>query len=101
MGAVTGTISGNTEFAGTHKIITVTATVASASDTVTLTAASHGGVSSIVSVISTNITSGTATTFSLARTSVSGLVLTVVSYEADLTAATSFGNVEIVLLVAV
>ena len=44
MGAITGTLAVDTEFAGDYKVIVVSATVASASDTITLTAAAHGGV---------------------------------------------------------
>jgi hypothetical protein len=99
MGAVTGSVSGNSEFAGGKKLITVTGTIASSSDTITLTKATHG-VTDIDAVLSTTITSGTATTFSNCRTTASGLVLTVVSYEGDMTTATSYGTVEIALLVS-
>lgn len=100
MGAITGTISGNTEFAGSKKLVTVTATIAAASDVITLVAADVG-FKSIDSILSTNITSGTATTLSHARSSFSGLVITVVSYDEAMTVSTSGGGVEIVLLVNV
>lgn len=90
MGAVTGTLAGNTEFSGKHKLITVTATIASASDTITLTAADHGGVSEIVGIVGATITGGLDAAFSYLQVSFSGLVVTVASFEQDGTAATDF-----------
>lgn len=42
MAAITGTLSKRTEFAGDYKMLVVTCVPTSASDTVTLTAATHG-----------------------------------------------------------
>jgi hypothetical protein len=101
MGAITGTLAGNTEFAGDHKIITVTATIAAASDTITLTAANHAGIVSIVGILGATITGGLDAAFSYLQVSYSGLVVTVASFEQDGTAATDFTGttVEIALLV--
>src|SRR5688572_15590792 len=101
MGAITGTLAGSTEFAGAHKLITVTAPVASSSDTITLTAASHGGATSIVGIVGSTITGGLDAAFSYIQVSYSGLVLTVASFEQDGTAATDFTGttVEIGVLV--
>ena len=90
MAAITGTLAGNTEFAGTHKLITVTATVGASSDTITLTAADHGGAASIVGIVGATITGGLDAAFSYIQVSYSGLVITVDSFEQDGTAATDF-----------
>ena len=50
MGAITGTSAGVTEFSGDYKVLKITCVPASASDTVTLTAAAHG-ISEILFVI--------------------------------------------------
>lgn len=101
MGAITGTLAGNTEFGGNTKLITVTATVAAASDTITLTAASHGGVKSILGIVGATITGGLDAAFTNIQVSYSGLVITIVSVEQDGTAATDFTGttVEIALLI--
>jgi hypothetical protein len=103
MGAITGTLVGNTELAATHKIITVTAPVASASDTITLTAAAHGGATAIVGLIGVTVTGGLDAAFSYAQVSYSGLVLTVVTFEQDGTASTAWSDttVEIAVIVSV
>lgn len=103
MGAITGTLAGNTEFAGAHKIITVTATIAAASDTITLTAANHGGLDSIVGIVGATITGGMDADFQSIQVSYSGLVITVVSKNGAGNAATDFTGttVEIALLVKV
>ena len=101
MGAIIGTLSANTEFAGGQKIITVTAPIAAASDTITLTAASHGGVTAIKGIAGATITGGLGATFSMIQVSYSGLVVTVASFEEDGTVATGFvgTTVEIALIV--
>ncbi len=101
MAAVTGTLVGNTEFSGKHKLITVTATIGSASDTITLTAANHGGVTEIVGIVGATITGGLDAAFSYLQVSYSGLVVTVASFEQDGTASTEWTGttVEVALLV--
>lgn len=90
MGAITGTLAGNTEFAGEVKLITVTAPVAANSDTITLTAADHGGAVSIVGIAGATITGGLDAAFTYIQVSFSGLVITVASFEQDGTVATDF-----------
>lgn len=97
MGAITGTKVVNTEFAGTKKIGWITATVASASDTVTLTQAEHGF--SNLDVAIPIITAGFDAAFVHCEAEVNGLVITVTSKEADGTAATDFTGTTIGLLV--
>ena len=103
MAAITGTLAGNTEFGGAHKLITVTAPIGASSDTITLTAANHGGVVSIVGIVGATITGGLDAAFSYLQVSYSALVVTVASFEQDGTAATDFTGttVEIALLVKV
>ena len=103
MAAITGTLAGNSEFAGQHKIITITAPVGSASDTITLTAASHGGVKSIKGIVGAVITGGLDAAFSYLQVSYSGLVVTVASFEQDGTPSTEWTTttVEISLLIEI
>ena len=103
MAAITGTLAGNTEFAGARKLITVTAPIGAASDEITLTAAAHGGVSSIVGIVGAVITGGMDADFTSIQVSFSGLVITVVSKQADGAAADEFTGttVAISLLIAV
>lgn len=89
MGAITGTLAGSTVFAGQKKLITVTATIAAASDTITLTAADHG-ITAIDGIVGATITGGMDAAFTTIQVSYSGLVITVASFEFDGTAATDF-----------
>lgn len=83
MGAIVGTKVYAGELAGEVRLLTVTAPVGSASDTITLTAASHGGVTSIVGIVGAVITGGLDDSFTALQVSFSDLVLTVVTLEAD------------------
>lgn len=89
MGAITGTVDVGTEFGGSHKLVTVTATVAAASDTITLTEATHG-IKAITGIVGCVITGGQDAAFTAVSASYSGLVITVTSVEQDGTAATDF-----------
>lgn len=97
MAAITGTLGVGTEFSGNKKLAYITATVGSASDTVTLTQAEHG-FSSLDFAIPI-ITGGFDAAFTHVEASVSGLVITVTSEEADGTAATDFTATTVGLLV--
>jgi hypothetical protein len=103
MGAITGTLAANTEFAGTHKIITVTAPVAANSDTITLTAAAHGGATAIVGILGATVTGGLDAAFSYLQVSYSGLVLTVLSFDEAGTVATAWSDttIEVAVIVTV
>lgn len=102
MAAITGTLAGNAQVAPHTKLITVTAPVGSASDTITLTAAAHGGVTSILGIVGATITAGGDAAFSYLQVSYSALVVTVVSFEQDGTPSTDWTGttVEISLLVS-
>ena len=98
MGAITGYLTKATEFAGYKKLVTLTALVASASDTITLTEATHG-ISSIDAVIGCVIKSGLDDAFTAVQASASGLVITVVSKEQDGSDSTAWGDTVVQLTV--
>ena len=90
MGAVTGVLPspGSTEFAGDYKLVKITITLASASDTVTLTQATHG-ISEILAVMPFILTGNDANLMGIYAT-FSGLVVTVTTVGADGLAATDW-----------
>lgn len=98
MGAITGTKGVLTEFSGRHKILTVTATVAATSDTITLTEAAHG-ITAIDAIVGIVVTGGLDAAFTAVQASYSGLIITVVSLEQDGTAATEFTGTTIAVTV--
>ena len=98
MGAITGTLLDSTAFAGGRKLVTVTATIASASDTITLTEATHG-IKSIKGIVGAVITGGMDADFTTIQVSYSGLVLTVVSKQADGAAADEFTGTTVAITV--
>jgi hypothetical protein len=81
MGALSPTIVKRTEFSGDYKILILTATPAAASDTITLTAATHG-LSEIV-YAHAHLTAGLDANLTILQTSYSGLVITVKQLKAD------------------
>lgn len=102
MAAITGTLAPNNmllgKAAGT-KQITVTATLTSASDTITLTKATHG-IRAITGIVGAAITGGADANFCILQVSgVGGLVLTVVSLGADGAAATDWTGATISITV--
>jgi len=88
MGAITGTLSGKTEFAGDYKVLKLSITPASASDTVTLTLATHG-ITEILAVVP-SLTAGYDAALAGIFATFSGLVITVVTTAAAGTAATDW-----------
>ena len=98
MGALTPTIVKRTEFSGDYKILILTATPAAASDTVTLTDATHG-LSEIV-YADAHLTGGLDANLTILQTSYSGLVITVKQLKADgATAADDWGSAALEILV--
>ncbi len=97
MGAITGTLAKATEFAGDYKILKITATPGSASDTVTLTAATHG-ISEILAVMPFLLTGNDANLMGIYAT-FSGLVITVTTVGADGLAATDWTGATLQLIV--
>lgn len=88
MGAITGTFNKATEFSGDYKVVELDIVPASASDTVTLTLASHG-ISEILAVIP-RLTAGYDAALAGIFATFSGLVITVVTTAAAGTAATDW-----------
>jgi hypothetical protein len=88
MAAITGTLAGTTEFAGDYKVLKLTIVPTSASDTVTLTAATHG-ISEILYVIP-KLTAGYDAALAGVFATFSGLVITVVTTAAAGTSATDW-----------
>lgn len=101
MGAITGTPVYIGELGGNVEILHLTATVAAASDTITLTAAAHGGVTEITGIIGAVITGGIDAAFTFLQVSYSGLVITVASFGEDGLAATDFTGTTIALTLAI
>ena len=97
MGAITGTLTSATEFSGDWKVIRLTIVPASASDTVTLTAATHG-ISEIMTVVPM-LTAGYDAALAGIFATFSGLVITVVTTAAAGTAATDWTGATAELLV--
>jgi len=98
MGAITGTKIFGSELAGQYKIVTVTATVAATSDTITLTEATHG-IKAITAILGVVLTGGVDADFSTVQVSFSGLVLTVVTKQADGAASDEFTGTTISITV--
>lgn len=99
MGAITATLAESTEFAGSKKLVTVTATVASSDDSMTLTTANHG-IASLDSIVGAVITGGLDAAFSYIQvsiTSAANMVVQVKSFEQDGTAATDFTGTTVAL----
>ena len=97
MGAITGTAAGITEFSGDYKLLKLTIVPASASDTVTLTAATHG-ISEIL-YVQPKLTAGYDAALAGIFATFSGLVITVVTTAGAGTAATDWTGATAELLV--
>lgn len=97
MGAITGTLAGKTEFAGDYKVLKITCVPASASDTVTLTLATHG-IDEILFTIP-KLTAGYDAALAGVFTTHSGLVITVVTTASAGTAATDWTGATAEILV--
>jgi hypothetical protein len=98
MADLTETVIAGTEFAGKFKLVVVTATPGSASDTITLSQA-QTGIQSIAAIIGCVITTGADANLLTAHVTFSGLVATVVTKGADGLAATDWTGASITLTV--
>lgn len=98
MGAITGTLVKATEFAGEQKIVVVSATMAAASDTITLTLATHG-ISTITAILAVQVTGGMDADFQTVQASFSGLVITLTAKNAAGSAATDFTGTTVTVTV--
>lgn len=97
MAAITGTLAKRTEFGGDYKLFVITATAESASDTITLTAATHG-LTEITGIVG-QVTGGLDADFATLQVSYSGLVITVVSKNAAGSSSTSWTDTTYTLFV--
>lgn len=97
MGALAVTSLRTTEFAGTYKVVAGTVVPASASDTITLTAAAHG-ISTIVAVVATFNGGLDANLYTL-MASWSGLVITLTTWKAGAVAADDWTGAIVSLVV--
>lgn len=88
MAAITGTFNKATEFAGDYKLVIVDIVPESASDTVTLNAATHG-ITEILAVFPQLLTGQDAALTAIFAT-FSGLVITVTNHEQDGTPGTDW-----------
>lgn len=94
MSAITGTLVslGGSTFGGDgEKLVVVTCVPCSASDTITLTEATHG-IKAIKSIVSAELTAGIDAALTTCSATSSGLVITLKTYEQDGTAATDWGS---------
>jgi len=91
MGTPAGTNVVATEFAGLYKVVTIAFTPTAASDTITLTLASHG-ISTIKAILGVRILTGQDADFQTIYATFSGLVITAVSLNAAGSAATNWGS---------
>lgn len=98
MAELTETIVAATEFAGKFKIVTLTCTPGSASDTVVLTQR-ETGIQSIAHVIGVNITTGADANLLTAHVTFSAMTLTIVTKGADGLAATDWTGASISITV--
>lgn len=101
MGAITATKQSSTEFAGEKKLVTLTATVASADDSMTLNVDDHG-ISSLDSIAGAVITGGLDAAFTAIQVSISDaddMIIQVESFEQDGTAATDFTGTTVAISV--
>ena len=98
MAAVTGTLAVGTEFAGAYKLVSITGTMTTATDAITLTAATHG-ISEITAVVSAVITGGLDAAFSYLQVSATGLVISLAAFEQDGSAATDFTGTTVAVTV--
>lgn len=96
MGAITGTLAVSTPLAA-KRLVTVTCTLASASDTVTLTKATHG-VETIYGVIPV-LEGGMDADLQAIQASYSGLVITLVSKNAAGSASTEWTSATVRLFI--
>ena len=89
MAAITGTLGVGTELSGAYKMVTVTATIESADDSITLTEPVHG-IKAITGIVSCVPTAGLDAAWTYLQAAFSGLVITLVSLEQDGTASTAW-----------
>lgn len=98
MGAITGTKAVCTEFAGYYKTVVLTSTLTEATDTITVTAASHG-ISTIDGIVSIALTAGMDENCVFLQASFSGAVLTIKSFKDGADAADAWTDTTVTVTV--
>jgi hypothetical protein len=97
MGILTQASGGvNTELAGDNKLLLRKVTLAANSDTLTLVRATDG-ITTIQKVFA-QINTGGGANFAFLNVSFSGLVITIASFNAAGAVATSFGDVDLLII---
>ena len=96
MAALTATKVIDSEFAGDYKLLIKTVTPTTLSDTLTLVRATDK-VTEIAGVVG-QIETGLTTTFADLQISFSGLVITIASFKADGTTATTWGQIRLFII---
>ena len=96
--SATGTLAKRTELGGDYKLYVITAQVAATSDTITLSQATHG-ISEIAGIVDCSITGGMDADFTYIQASFSGLVVTVLTLQADGAASDEYTGTTITLTV--
>jgi hypothetical protein len=100
MAAVVGTKVYNGELSGNTRLLELTGTLTTNTDTITVNLATHGvNVGSTLTVVSSNIESGMAAGFATLQCTVAALVITVQSFNAAGAVATTFGNIRLLVKV--
>lgn len=98
MAELTETLVAATEFAGSFKLIVLTATIGSTSDTIVLTEA-QTGCRSIAGIVGAVITGGLDAAFTTIQVSFSSMTITIASFEQDGTVATDFTGTTVAVAV--
>lgn len=98
MTTVSSTLGKTTEMCGDYKLVSLTALLATASDVIAITQATHG-ISEIAAIVGLVCNAGAAPGgFMGAHAQFSSLNVTVTSFEADGTPATTFDAITLTLL---
>lgn len=98
MAELSETLVAATEFAGKYKLIVLTATIGSTSDTIVLTEA-QTGCTTISGIVGGVITGGLDAAFTTIQVSFSSMTITVASFEQDGTVATDFTGTTVAVAV--
>jgi hypothetical protein len=98
MGEIVETLIAATEFSGNFKLVVVTATILTASDTIILTEA-QTGIQAILAPVGAVITAGMDADFQALQVSVSSMTITIVSTQADGAAADEFTGTTVAVTV--
>jgi hypothetical protein len=91
---ITGTLAKRTELGGDCKLYIITATIGAASDTITLTQATHG-ITTIYGITGLTVKTGLDDHYTFNQISFSGLVITIAGLKANGAAADDFTSITV------